>query len=105
MTERRLSYRKPVEVFFNQYVDGYPHLCRAVDISKTGVRAVTLSRQPETHLRSFSLELKLPGERQTFWLWARQVRKNGRNTALEFVGVSEEDERRLERFVAMHRAA
>jgi len=100
-----VSHRKPVEVFFNQYVGGYPHLCRAVDISKSGVQAVTLSRQPDTHLRSFSLELRLPGEKQTFWLWARQVRKSGRTMALEFVGVSQEDERRIEHFVATHRAA
>jgi len=104
MSERRENPRKPVEVFFNKYVGGYPHLCRALDISRTGVQAVNLG-QPETHMQSFSLELRLPGEKGTFWLWARRVRSEGRREALEFVATSPEDEHRLERFVATYRAA
>jgi len=98
MHERRRFRRKAVDVFLNKFIGGYPHLCRVVDISQGGVQLVGVN-EPDTRMESFPLELRLPGDSQTFWLWARRVAREGRRQMLEFVNVSEEDGARLRNFV------
>lgn len=98
MHERRRFPRKAVDVFLNKFIAGYPHLCRAVDISACGIQLVGF-REPATHMQSFPLELRLPGDSRTLWLWARRVSARGRRQTLEFVKPSPDDVHRLERFV------
>lgn len=100
MDERRRSPRKPLSFFFNKYIGGYPHLCRALDISTEGIRAVAIS-EPETRLESFPIELRLPGEPQTLWLWAKRVRRSGRREVLELISTRSQDFHRLERYLSV----
>jgi hypothetical protein len=37
-TDRRAEARIPIDVLANRFLDGYPHLCRATNISRTGIR-------------------------------------------------------------------
>jgi hypothetical protein len=85
-------------VFFNKYLGGHPHLCRALDLSPTGMQVVVLS-EPDGAMDSFPLELRLPGDQKTLWLWGRSVRRSDRKQAIEFVGLSEAARRRIARFV------
>jgi hypothetical protein len=103
MEERRRHPRKPVDVFLNKFIGGYPHLCRVLDVSEGGIQLMALG-EPETRMESFPLELRLPGERATFWLWARRVARRGRREALELVSSSEEDRQRLARFVETYQS-
>ncbi len=98
MSERRGTQRKPVDVFFNKYLGGHPHLCRALDVSESGMQVVVLS-EPDGAMESFPMELRLPGDTKTLWLWGRCVRRRDRKQAIEFVGLSEATRRRIETFV------
>lgn len=86
MTERRTSRRRPIDVFFNKFLAGYPYLCRTVDVSEGGALVSTYA-EPEGMPERVALELRFPGDRDSLWLWARTVRHDGKYQAFEFVSV------------------
>ena len=98
MFERRQSSRKSVDVFFNRFLNGYPYLCRAVDLSTTALLVETFA-EPESDANRFSLEFRFPGDKESLWLWARRVRREGQREALEFVSMSGPAQKRIERFL------
>ena len=99
MVDRRLHFRKPVDIFFNKYVEGYPHLCRALDLSPGGLLA-SAGAEPATELSSFALEFRLPGQPRALWVWAERVWRQGRREALRFVSADDGELRRLKRSFA-----
>ncbi|MFO0571046.1 MAG: PilZ domain-containing protein [Polyangiaceae bacterium] len=99
MHERRSSPRQPFDVFVNKFIRGYPHACRAIDVSAGGMELECLG-QPDSYMPSFSLELRLPGDPHTVWLWARRVARVGRRERYEFLHASAEDRHRLARYLA-----
>jgi hypothetical protein len=103
MFDRRSSFRKPIRMFFNKYLGGYPHLCRSVDLSSTGLLAVTYS-EPEVAMDSFPISLRLPGDPSPVWVWARGVWRQDRTQAIEFLSSGSDDAHRLERFLAVQAA-
>jgi hypothetical protein len=103
MTDRRRSGRRPIEILFNKYVDGHPQLCRVTDLSRSGMLAVRLGG-PEREPDAFAIELRLPGDAQVIWAWARAVWRSGRREAVRFVALEREDARRIERFLRVHAA-
>jgi hypothetical protein len=98
MLDRRITIRKPLDVFLNKFIQGYPYLCRTVDVSTTGVLVETYS-EPEVGEDRFPLELRLPNEDEALWLWVHRVRSSGKYQALEFVSASPPVRRRIEEFV------
>jgi hypothetical protein len=100
MSERRVSGRQEIDFFFNKYLGGYPHLCRSVDLSSSGILADAIN-EPNIGGESFPIELRLPGDSQTLWLWGRKVRQKGRRQAIRFVNLTEDDERRIARYLAV----
>jgi hypothetical protein len=104
MSNRRLAARAPVDLLFNKYVGGYPYLCRGINLSDTGLLAITYG-EPSHAAESFSIELGLPGERSSLWLWAREVWRRGDRQAFAFVGSDTADRDRLVRFAALARGA
>ena len=98
MFDRRAALRKPIRIFFNKYILGHPHLCETLDLSATGLLARSVG-EPDDLLQSFSMELRLPGEKHSAWVWAQGVWRRGRSQAFEFAGASE-DLARIERYVA-----
>lgn len=98
MSKRRQHPRRPVEIFFNKYVGGYPHLCRTFDLSPRGIGAVAFG-EPEGAMEAFPIELRLPGDPNTLWLWARRVRARGKRQGLELVNLSQADAHQIERFL------
>jgi hypothetical protein len=98
MDERRKSPRKALSFYFNKYIAGHPYLCRALDISLEGIQAVTLS-EPETRFESFPVEIRLPGEPETLWLWAKRVRRSGKREVLELETTRSQDHHRLRRYL------
>ena len=99
MAERRLESRAPVEFFVNEYIDGFPHLCHALDISRGGLR-VSRVLPPDTRREFYSIEMGVPGERHPIWVWTRPVWTVGREQALRFVGLDQRDELALDRYLA-----
>jgi hypothetical protein len=103
MTDRRAAGRRPIEILFNKYVDGHPQLCRVTDLSRDGMLATRLGgplREPE----AFAIELRLPGDGQVIWAWARSVWRRGRQEAVRFVAIERDDARRIDRFLRVHPA-
>lgn len=98
MLNRRSQTRVPVDLFFNKYLDGYPYLCRGLNLSRTGILAMTFS-EPEPKLDSFSIELRLPGDKSSLWLWARGVWRRSERQAIEFVAPDHATRRRLHHFM------
>jgi hypothetical protein len=58
--DRRTDRRAPIDVFANRFLDGYPYLCRASDISRHGMRLLRFN-EPEARNRYVGLQFQLPG--------------------------------------------
>ncbi len=58
--ERRADSRHSVDLLLNHFVNGYPYLCRATDISRSGMRIVPFG-QPTQGARFVGLQFQLPG--------------------------------------------
>lgn len=100
---RRLDRRVPVELFVNQYVDGHPVLCDALDLSWSGMLLRHRAEPPELAL--YALEFGLPEREGSLWAFARPAWQRGRLQAVRIVGMDREDNRELARFLAERRAA
>jgi hypothetical protein len=103
-SDRRRSPRTRVDLFINKYIDGYPHLCRAIEVSDGGV-LVERVNEPEIEREFYPVEIgvmEVEGERapERIWLWARQVWRDGARQALRFVGAEEHDVERLRRVLS-----
>ncbi|MGE0326180.1 MAG: PilZ domain-containing protein [Polyangiaceae bacterium] len=98
-SERRAAERRPFDVYFNKYLEGQPYLCRSVDLSRTGMKVLRLS-EPSSAVDAFPVELQLPGDPESVWIWARAVRSEQADQALEFVGIDDAVRARIERYLA-----
>lgn len=86
MLERRGSNRARLEpLFCNRYIDGIPYLAEVVDLSPNGLRLRSLI-EPKKDVGCFSIELHVPGNPTTMWLWARTVRRDNEHHAVELIG-------------------
>jgi hypothetical protein len=103
-SDRRIAPRTRVDLLFNKYIDGYPHLCRTIDVSEGGMLLERVS-EPEIDREFYPVEIGLmeteTSERapERVWLWAKQVWTDGTRQALKFIGVEERDLRKLNRLL------
>ncbi|NUP11011.1 MAG: hypothetical protein HOW73_33610 [Polyangiaceae bacterium] len=90
--DRRSSRRSKVGLFCNQYIDGFPHLTEALELSMTGalVRRVL---GPDVDRACYALELGDGGD--SVWLCATPVWRQGPFEAVRFVAQSLSDKLRL----------
>jgi len=58
--ERRADPRREIDVLMNRFLNGYPYLCRASDISRTGMRLHPISGAGAA-TRFVGLQFQLPG--------------------------------------------
>lgn len=101
-SDRRQSPRTRVDLLFNKYIDGYPHLCRTIDVSSGGMLLERVSEP--THQRDFyPVEIGLLDPKgdmvERLWIWAKQVWTDGERQALEFVELGDRDRRKLNRLL------
>ncbi len=99
MFDRRRAERKPVEIFFNKYLEGHPYLARTVDLSEGGVLCqgyIEPARGPE----GFPVEILLPEATEPLWIWARRIGRRGTFSVLRFMGMAADDERRLVEYLS-----
>lgn len=61
--EKRSEYRVPVNMVLNKYINGEPHLCRAVNVSRGGI-LLRKVLEPDVVHHSVTLEFQLPGTAQ-----------------------------------------
>ena len=58
--DRRAESRREIDVLMNRFLNGYPYLCRASDISRTGMRLHPISGA-NAATRFVGLQFQLPG--------------------------------------------
>jgi len=102
--ERRSSQRKPIDLYLNKYIHGYPYACRAVDISHGGI-LVECINEPKHDRKFYPIELGIPGVADRVWVWTRSVWTRGRTQALRFVAMDALDEILLEQFIERQQSA
>jgi len=98
MSDRRRARRQPLDVFFNKFLDGQPYLCRALDISRNGILCSVFT-EPATPQQAFPIEIRLPGDARSLWLWGRKVRATGRREAIRFIALHDDDRTLLDRYL------
>ena len=59
--ERRREHRLPIDLFVNRFVNGYPYLCVAMDISRSGIRLQPLLEPTSAPALFMGLQFQLPG--------------------------------------------
>ena len=94
----RSDVRRPFEMLFNKYLEGHPYLCRTVDLSSVGLRA-ELFTQPVHAAETFPVELRLPHDDQSLWIWAKRVWQRDTQEALFFLSMHDRDRGRLQEFL------
>ena len=99
MHDRRQEPRAAVELMINKYIDGYPYLCHALDISWTGLRLETVI-EPAVRREFYPLEMGLPTADEPIWVWTRPVWTGDRLQALRFVGLDAKDARALAEYLS-----
>jgi hypothetical protein len=85
-------------LFFNKYIDGFPHLGALLEMSATGM-LVRKINEPAEGRSFYSIELGIPWTQERLWLWTRRVRSSGDREALRFVGMGPAERARIEALV------
>ena len=101
--DRRREDRRDVDLLVNRFLNGYPYLCRATDISRTGMRVVPLN-EPAVRTRFMGLQFQLPGSNEVVTASGETVFAAGDNGAvgIRFTRLPPESIEQIGRFVARH---
>lgn len=59
--DHRSDRRQPIDILLNKYIDGEPHTCRAVNISRGGMLLYKVFEPDQQQDHEVSLEFQLPG--------------------------------------------
>jgi hypothetical protein len=98
--DKRLERRMPIDILLNKYIDGEPHVCRGVNLSRGGMLLYKVF-EPDVPQGEVSLEFQLPGS-------PRIVRADGvtlaehrwaRAHGVRFVRMADEDRELIERYL------
>lgn len=88
--DRRKSHRTAVDLYMNRYLDGEPFMCRATDISRTGIRLEPLIEPDRPH-RYMGLEFRLPGSDRVITASGEAVVDlRGRTVGIRFTRIAPE---------------
>ncbi len=99
--ERRTDARTPVDVLLNRFLNGYPYLCRATDISRHGMRLETF-REPAGAPRFMGLQFQLPGSDDVITASGEAVFEDdsARAVGVRFTALPEPAAAAIDRFLA-----
>ncbi len=101
--DRRTSNRKKIDLFVNKFMNGYPYLCRATNISRTGIRLARLQEPlPASAPRYVGLQFQLPGSQQIITASGELVSDDQEDGELgvRFTGLPDASAADLDRFLA-----
>jgi hypothetical protein len=99
-TDNRRDRRQPLDILLNKYIDGDPHVCRAVNVSRGGMLLYKVF-EPDVAHSDVSLEFQLPGS-------PRIIRADGvlfsehqwaRAHGVRFTRMADEDRDLLDRYL------
>jgi c-di-GMP-binding flagellar brake protein YcgR len=98
--DNRGDRRMPVDILLNKYIDGEPHTCRAVNISRGGMLLYKIF-EPDVEHSDVSLEFQLPGSQRILRIDGVKLAEHkwARAHGVRFTRMSDDDKELLERFV------
>jgi hypothetical protein len=98
--ERRGNDRRPVDLLINRFLNGYPYMCRATDISRTGMRIVPML-EPTEAPKFMGLQFQLPGAEDVITASGEAVFAIGEKGAvgIRFTKLPRESAALIERFL------
>lgn len=97
--EKRRDARKPIDIVLNKYIDGEPHLCCAVNISRGGMLLRRVF-EPDRQHHAVVLEFQLPGSERVLRAEGRALSSpGGRSCGVRFTAMSRETGQLLEQFL------
>ena len=99
--ERRTNHRVSLDVLANRFLDGYPYLCRATDISSKGIRLRRFN-EPSVRSRYVGLQFQLPGSDEVLTASGEVVSSDEGSQAvgIRFTHLSPNARKAIERFLS-----
>jgi hypothetical protein len=100
-SERRTTRRAPLDVLANRFLDGYPYLCRAMDISRRGI-GLRRFNEPDGRSRFVGLQFQLPGSDEVLTASGEVVSRDQSRQAvgIRFTHLSPSTAAAIERYLA-----
>ena len=99
--EQRRDARKSINIVLNKYINGEPHLCRAVNVSRGGMLLHRVFEPDRLH-HAVVLEFQLPGSETVLRAegMALMGSPGGRSCGVRFTYMSSEACQVLDQFLA-----
>ena len=99
--DQRQDPRRPIDILLNKYIDGQPHVCRGVNISRGGMLVHRVLEPDVPHL-SVTVELELPGSPEVLCLegWVLGAGRYSRAMAIRFLRLPPRIAVLIERFIS-----
>lgn len=99
--EQRAERRTAVDIVLNKYINGEPHLCRAVNMSRGGMLLRKVF-EPDVPHHQVLLEFQLPGTEQVIRAEGMALMESpqARAVGVRFTRMSPEATQLVERFLA-----
>lgn len=100
MNDYRTEGRVPIDILLNKYIDGEPHTCRAVNVSRGGMLVYKVF-EPDLLQEEVSLEFQLPGSSRILRVDGITLteHRSARAHGVRFVRMADEDRELLERYL------
>jgi hypothetical protein len=99
-SDNRRERRMPLNILLNKYIDGEPHVCRAVNVSRGGMLLYKVF-EPDQDYSEVSLEFQLPGSHRV--LRADGIllseHKWARAQGVRFTRMADEDRELMDRYL------
>lgn len=98
--EKRSERRMAVDIVLNKYINGEPHLCRAVNMSRGGMLLRKIFEPSVEHHRVM-LEFQLPGSEQVIRAEGMALMESPQSRAVgvRFTKLSQDAAQLLDRFL------
>jgi hypothetical protein len=90
----------PLDILLNKYIDGEPHTCRAVNVSKGGMLLYKIF-EPDVAHSEVSLEFQLPGSNRILRVDGVALAEHrwARAHGVRFLRMSDDDRDLLDQFL------
>jgi PilZ domain len=100
MSDIRRDRRMPIDILINKYIDGEPHCCRAVNLSRGGMLLYKIFEPDVPHF-DVSLEFQLPGSQRILRVDGVALSEHpwARAHGVRFVRMSDDDRALLDRYL------
>lgn len=100
MLESRRDRRVSLDILLNKYIDGLPHVCRAVNISRGGMLLYRVF-EPQIPHQEVSVEFQLPGSERVLRADGQVLQEHltSKSFGVRFTRMDQEDRLFIDRYL------